>query len=225
LWAEVTSGNYGCLALQDEVALGVAHAIKLELSPGAAGPARFSEPVNTEAYEAYLKGSSSRKSATILSPRKRLFSTGHSIGSRLPRPPTLLCRNFYALSDALPPAEALPKAREYAQEALRIDPDLPASHVSLAYVLFYHDGPGPAADKSSDARCSSLRGLPSHRWYSIYLAAMGQPAEAMTEAQRAADLDPLSVSAHDSVAIAAACSGQYDRNRCGRTHDFRLGSQ
>src|SRR5439155_844716 len=55
--------------------------------------------------------------------------------------------DFYALSDALPPAEALPKAREYAQQALRLDPDLPASHVSLAYVYFYGDWNWPAADQ------------------------------------------------------------------------------
>jgi len=40
---------------------------------------------------------------------------------------------------------------------------------------------------------------------------MGRAAEAITEAQRATDLDPLSVSAHDAAAIAAVCSGQYDR--------------
>jgi tetratricopeptide (TPR) repeat protein len=34
----------------------------------------------------------------------------------------------------------------------------------------------------------------------------------MSEAQRAEDLDPLSISAHDGVAIAASCIGQHDRS-------------
>jgi tetratricopeptide (TPR) repeat protein len=37
-------------------------------------------------------------------------------------------------------------------------------------------------------------------------------AEAMREAQRAVDLDPLSVSAHHGAAIAAASAAQYDRS-------------
>src|SRR5467141_9906 len=58
LWAESYQRQMtDILALQDEVALGVAHAIKLELSPGAAGQPASTKPVNTEAYEAYLKGS------------------------------------------------------------------------------------------------------------------------------------------------------------------------
>ncbi len=121
--------------------------------------------------------------------------------------------DFYVLSDDLPPAEALPKAREYAQQALRLDPDLPASHASLAYVYFYGDWNWPAADREFKRAIALAPGLArSHRWYAVYLAAMGRAAEAMTEAQRAADLDPLSVSAHDAAAIAAVCSGQYDRS-------------
>src|SRR5229473_1191620 len=57
LWAESYERQMtDILALQDEIALGVAHAIKLELLPGA--PDRLASPkqVNTEAYEAYLKG-------------------------------------------------------------------------------------------------------------------------------------------------------------------------
>jgi Tfp pilus assembly protein PilF len=116
------------------------------------------------------------------------------------------------LSDTLPRAEALPKAREYAQQALRLDPDLPASHVSLAYVYSYGDWNWSAADQEFKRAIALAPGLArSHRWYAIFLSAMGRGAEAMSEAQHAADLDPLSVSAHDAAAVAAVCSGQYDR--------------
>ena len=52
---------------------------------------------------------------------------------------------------------------------------------------------------------------PSHRWYAIYLAAMGRVSEAMKEAQRVEELDPLSITAHDGVAVVSASAGQYDR--------------
>jgi tetratricopeptide (TPR) repeat protein len=41
---------------------------------------------------------------------------------------------------------------------------------------------------------------------------MGRMDEAMREAQRALDLDPLSISAHNGAAVAAVSAGQYDRS-------------
>jgi len=213
LWAESYQRQMtDILALQDEVALGVAHAIKLELSPGAAGRPTSPKPVNTDAYEAYLKGSycAQKRDESYLR-AKDYFQQAIQLDPGY-APAYAGLSDFYALSDALPPAEALPKAREYAQQALRLDPDLPASHVSLAYVYFYGDWNWPAADQEFKRAIALAPGLArSHRWYAVYLAAMGRAAEAITEAQRATDLDPLSVSAHDAAAIAAVCSGQYDR--------------
>jgi len=123
------------------------------------------------------RAATSRKAQRVLSPRKRLFFNRPFNWIPVTRPPTLLCRISTRSSDALPPAEALPKAREYAQEALRIDPDLPASHVSLAYVYFYHDWNWPAAIKSSDARLLSLRGLPGRIAGLDLFSCHGQPAE------------------------------------------------
>jgi len=213
LWAESYQRQMtDILALQDEVALGVAHAIKLELSPGAADRPTSPKPLNTEAYEAYLKGSyfAQKRDESYLR-AKDYFQQAIQLDPGY-APAYAGLSDFYALSDALPPAEALTKAREYAQQALRLDPDLPGSHASLAYVYFYGDWNWPAADQEFKRAIGLAPGLArSHRWYAVYLAAMGRTAEAMTEAQRAADLDPLSVSAHDAVAIAAVCSGQYDR--------------
>jgi tetratricopeptide (TPR) repeat protein len=113
----------------------------------------------------------------------------------------------------LPPAESLPKAREYAQQALRLDPDSSDSHNSLAYIYFYFDWNWSATDQEFKRAIALAPGLArSHRWYAIYLAAMGRAAEAVTEAKRAEDLDPLSVSAHDAAAVVAVCVGQYDRS-------------
>jgi TolB-like protein/DNA-binding winged helix-turn-helix (wHTH) protein/Tfp pilus assembly protein PilF len=214
LWAESYQRQMtDILALQDEVALGVAHAIKLELSPGAVSRPASPKPVNTDAYEAYLKGSYfAQKRDESYIRAKDHFQQAIQLDPNY-APAYAGLSDFYVLSDDLPPAEALPKAREYAQQALRLDPDLPASHASLAYVYFYGDWNWPAADREFKRAIALAPGLArSHRWYAVYLAAMGRAAEAMTEAQRAADLDPLSVSAHDAAAIAAVCSGQYDRS-------------
>lgn len=215
VWAESYERQMtDILALQDEVALGVAHAIKLELSPGnAVSQPSSRRPVNTEAYEAYLKGRyfMQKQDETFLR-AKDYFQQAIQLDPGY-APAYAGLSNYYALNDELLPSESLPKAREYAKQALKLDPNLPDSHISLAYVYFYGDWNWPAADQEYKQAIALAPGLAqSHRWYSIYLAAMGRAGEAITEAQRAEDLDPLSVSAHDAAAIAAAYGGQYERS-------------
>jgi TolB-like protein/DNA-binding winged helix-turn-helix (wHTH) protein/Tfp pilus assembly protein PilF len=212
VWAESYQRQMtDILALQNEVALGVAHAIKLELSPGETGRPASPKPVNPEAYEAYLKGRyfmQKRDESALRA--KDYFQQAIQLDPTY-APAYAGLSDFYVL--ALPPKEALPKAKEYAQQALKLDSNLPDSHISLAYIYFYDDWNWPAADQEFKRAIALAPGLaPSHRWYAIYLAAMGRFAEGTAEAQRAEDLDPLSVSAHDAAAIVAVCMGQYDRS-------------
>jgi TolB-like protein/DNA-binding winged helix-turn-helix (wHTH) protein len=212
MWAESYERQMSdILALQNEVALGVAHAIKLELSPGAAARHTSPKHVNAEAYEAYLKGRyfmQKRDESALRA--KDYFQQAIQLDPGY-APAYAGLSDFYVLT--LPPKEALPKAKEYAQQALKLDSSLPDSHISLAYIYFYDDWDWPAAGKEFQRAISLAPGLAeSHRWYAVYLTAMGRMAEAMREAQRAVDLDPLSVSAHHGAAIAAASAAQYDRS-------------
>ena len=215
LWAESYQRQItDVLALQDEVALGVAHAIKLELSPGAAGRPSSPKPVKTDAYEAYLKGSYFMQKDPVSALRaKDYFQQAIQLDPGY-APAYAGLSDFYSRDGGqLPPTEALLKAREYAQQALRLDPDLSDSHTSLAYIYFLFDWNWPAADQEFKRAIALAPGLArSHYWYAVYLAAIGRSAEAITEAQRAVDLDPLSISAHHGAAVAAVCAGQYDRS-------------
>ena len=212
VWAESYQRQMtDILALQDELALGVAHAIKLELSPGETGRSASPKPINPEAYEAYLKGRYFMQKHDESALRaKDYFQQAIQLDPGY-APAYAGLSDFYVLT--LPPKEALPKAKEYAEQALKLDSNLADSHISLAYIYFYDDWNWPAADQEFKRAIALAPGLAqSHRWYAIYLAAMGRFAEATAEAQRSEDLDPLSVSAHDAAAIVAACIGQYERS-------------
>jgi TolB-like protein/DNA-binding winged helix-turn-helix (wHTH) protein/Tfp pilus assembly protein PilF len=207
------------LALQDEVALGVAHAITLKLSPGTTGQSTPPRPVNKEAYEAYLKGRYfMQKSDDSFFRARDYFQQAVQQDPGYAPAYAGLSEYFVLVSTGplpperpLPKEQALSKAREYAQKAMRLDPNLPASHASLA-LLYFRDWDWSAADHEFQRAIALAPGLVEpHRNYSKYLAAMGRPAEAMTEAQRAVDLDPLSISAHGTAALAAFCGGQPDR--------------
>jgi TolB-like protein/DNA-binding winged helix-turn-helix (wHTH) protein/Flp pilus assembly protein TadD len=212
VWAESYQRQMtDILALQDDVALGVARAIKLELSPRAAAQSASRQPVNAEAYEAYLKGRYFMQKADESAPRAKDYFQ-HAIELDPGYAPAYAgLADFYVL--ALSPKEALPKAKEYAQQALKLDSNLPEGHISLAYIYFYEDWNWPAAGEEFRRAISLAPGLVgSHRWYAVYLAAMGRRDEAMQEAQRALDLDPLSISAHHGAAVAAVSAGRYDRS-------------
>ena len=211
VWAESYQRQMtDILALQNEVALGVARAIKLELSPGAAAQSTPPKPVNAEAYEAYLKGRYFMQKRDESAMRaKDYFQQAIQLDPSY-APAYAGLADFYVL--ALPPKEALPAAREYAQKALKLDSNSPDSHLSLAYIYFYDDWDWAAADQEFRSAIALAPGLAQpHRWYAIYLTAMRRVSEAMKEAQRAEELDPLSITAHDGVAVVAASAGQYDQ--------------
>ena len=213
VWAGSYQGQItAVLALQNEVALGVAHAIELKLSPPALGNPASPKRVNSDAYEAYLKGRYflQRRDPDASLRARDYFQRAIRLDPAY-APAFAGLADYYVLADDLPPDQAFPKARQYAQEALRLDETLPDSHTSLAYVHFYFDWNWPAADQEFKRAIALGPGLVrAHRWYAMYLAAMGRSSEAMSEAQRAVRLDPLSISAHDAASMVAVSNGQYD---------------
>lgn len=200
------------LALQDQVALGVARAIDLKLSPGASGAAVSAKQVNANAYDAYLEGR-----YYVLKRNDEFFRAKDYFEQSIQLDPNYGpayagLSEYYMRAETLPPKEALPKARDYAEEALRLDPDSPESHLSLANIYFFYDWNWAGADREFKRAIALAPGLArAHRWYSAYLGAMGRNAQSMQEAQRAEELDPLSIAAHDFLAKAAGSLGQYDR--------------
>jgi TolB-like protein/Tfp pilus assembly protein PilF len=208
------------LALQDQVALGVAQAIDLRLAPGAAISAVSRKQVNPDAYQDYLKGRYclQQRSDEFYHAKDYFEAAIQSDPNYAPAYAGL--SQYYWLGDALSPQEALPEAKRYAQEALRLDPDLPEGHLDLAAVDFYFDWNWAGADQEfKRAIALAPASASAHYWYAMYLGAMGRYKRAMAEAQRTADLDPLSILSHSLMATAAASLGEYDR-ALEQTHEI-----
>jgi TolB-like protein len=143
------------LALQNEVALGVARAIKLELSPGAAVQHTSPSPVNAEAYEAYLKGryfmqkrDESALRAKDYFERAIQLDPGYA-------PAYAGLSDFYVLT--LPPKEALPKAKERYSWI----PTCRMATFHLPIFISTMIGTGSLRARSSSALFPSLRVSPS----------------------------------------------------------------
>jgi len=92
----------------------------------------------------------------------------------------------------LPPREAYPKARAAALEALNIDDTVAEAHASLGSIK-QQEWDWTGAEREFKSALALNPGYASaHQWYSLSLSLAGRHEDAIMEAQRAAELDPLS---------------------------------
>jgi TolB-like protein/DNA-binding winged helix-turn-helix (wHTH) protein/Tfp pilus assembly protein PilF len=92
------------------------------------------------------------------------------------------------------PGEAYAKATAFAARALELDPQLVEAQTSLAYTALLYDRDWAGAEKGfRQAIALNPNYVSAHHFYSICLMTSGRQAEALTEIERARELDPLSL--------------------------------
>jgi len=95
-------------------------------------------------------------------------------------------------NDGMPPREAQPKAREAAQKALQLNPRLAEAHAVLGNVAMNYDWDLATAEKELRRAIELNPSDPSaHEWYGHLLIVEGRHSEALGEAHRSLDLDPV----------------------------------
>jgi serine/threonine-protein kinase len=199
--------------VQDEITLAVVDALKVRLlgDEKAAVLRRLTD--NPEAYELYLKG---RYFWFKFNPegwtRAREF-----FEQALQKDPNFALA-YAGLADALtasavftPPKEVFPKAKEMVQEAIKLDSSMAEAWCSKAAVRFFYEWDWAGAE--SDCK-QSINLNPQfvlvHDLYSLCLLALGRFEEAIAEARRACELDPLSAYFNASLGFTLFFSRRYD---------------
>jgi len=205
LWAQSYEGDLrNTLSLQKQVASAIADQIRIEVTPREQAVLRNVKSVDPEAYEDYLKGrfffnkrNSNEKAQSYF---QRAIEKDPNYA-----PPYSGLADMYQLSDN-------PRlAKKSVQKALQLDNELPEAHNSLAELLYRFDGDWPGAEREFK-RALELDSnyAPAHHWYSMYLAFLGRNQQALEEAQKAYELDPLSPVVGANLAKKMEESGQYD---------------
>src|SRR6266851_3220 len=155
LWADSYTGDLGdILHVQDEVAAAVASQIRVALPVGALGvngAKGTARAVNPEAYDDYLRG------RFYWTNRGDLHKSIDAYQNAIQKDPSYALAyaglaSGYALLGQVPyddmsPIEAKPKAREAAEHALQLDPQLGEAHAVLANVSFSYDWNFEAAER------------------------------------------------------------------------------
>src|SRR6266478_4846995 len=114
-------------------------------------------------------------------------------------------------NDGMPPGDGKPKAREAAQKALQLNPRLAEAHAVLGNVAMSYDWDLATAEKELRRAIELSPNEPTpHEWYCHLLIVQGHNAEALAEAHRALDLDPVNPLFHDVVAETYYFGRSYD---------------
>ncbi len=122
------------------------------------------------------------------------------------------CYNMLVVYGVRQPKEGFPKAKDAAIKALDIDETLAEAHTSLAFIKFRWDRNRVDAEQEFQ-RAIKLKPsyAPAHQWYSSYLVALERFDEAIAEAKRAQELEPLSFIASSHLGWILYLAGQNDR--------------
>lgn len=217
LWAESYERDMqDVLALQSEVAQEIAARVRLNLT--AAERARMgNQPIQSPAaYESYLRGRAAWNQVTEPAMRSAIASFEQAITLD-----STDARSYAGLSDAylllvqvlgaMSFQEGLPRVREYADKALKLDPDLAEANTSKAIAQIWIDHDWQGAERSLKRAFAINPGYaPAHIVNATLLGIVGRIDESVTAARRAIELDPNSTLTHFGLAWQYLLARNYD---------------
>jgi TolB-like protein/DNA-binding winged helix-turn-helix (wHTH) protein/Tfp pilus assembly protein PilF len=185
------------MSVQQEVAMGIASEIRLNLNAETTARLRQSHPVDPEAYRYYLLGQfywNKRDRQSLLTARD-YFQKAVDRDPQFAQGWAGLANGYLLLANFGPPIlPPLAEGRKAVQRALELDEDLASAHTALAYLKMVVDWDWAGAEVDYK-RALELdpNDANAHHWYALYLIGMKRPQEAIREIRRAMELDPLSL--------------------------------
>jgi DNA-binding winged helix-turn-helix (wHTH) protein/TolB-like protein len=206
------------LLVQEDISRDIFENLRLKLS--------VEEQKQLEAYSLYLKGRNywnKRTEDGLLQGIEYFRKAIEADQSYAPAYAGLAdCYNMLVVYGINQPSEAFPKAKEAATKALSIDSTLAEARTSLAFIKHRWDWAREDAEKEFQLAIKSKPSYaPAHQWYSSYLVAMGRFDEAIAEARRAQELEPLSFISNSHIGWILYFAGRYDEaiEHCKRLLD------
>jgi adenylate cyclase len=213
--------------IQMDIAHRVADALKVQLLRENRTRIENKAPEDIAAYNLYLRGRYYWNKRSRVDLEKAIEQFGEAIktdpGYALAYAGLADCYTVGGRHRYLPGDDAFAKARSYAEKALQINDNLAEAHSSLAAVLFNYDWDWEGSE-AQFRRAIALNPnyATAHYWLSLLLQTTGNLAEAISEAEKAQALDPLSSAVGGCVIQAYFFTGQYDKaiDTCKRYLDM-----
>src|SRR6267142_6911999 len=198
LWAESYEfDQQDVLAVQGEVARGVARQIRVKLMPQEQARLAASRRVNPEAYEAYLLGRAylTQPPTSTNWTRAKQYLEKAIAKDPAYAPAYASLAELYTRARGSPiknPRDLRLQARKWAERALKLDDSVAEAHNALARAS-QQEWDWTTAEREYRRAIESNPSYPiAHIWYTMYLYALQRFEEAVVEAKRAQQLDPAS---------------------------------
>jgi TolB-like protein/DNA-binding winged helix-turn-helix (wHTH) protein/Tfp pilus assembly protein PilF len=218
LWAKEYDRNLrDILALESDVAGSVAREIQLRLTPEQTASLAAAHAVDPQAYELYLKGRyfwNKRNEAAYIKAID-FFNQAIARDPQYARAYSGLA-DAYALLGSWPNAElsrrvAMPRAKEAALTALKLDDSLAESHASLAFVEMQYEW-NWAASEQEFRRAIALNPnyATAHQWFAYWLMVQGHADDSIAEIALARKADPLSIIIRADTVELLCAAGRFD---------------
>src|SRR5688572_16050432 len=195
------------LLVQDDISRDIFENLRLKLN--------VDEKKQLEAYGLYLKGRNAwnKRTGDALLQAIDYFNQAIKIDPNNSSSYAGLadCYNMLVVYGRLEPREGFPKAKEAATRALEIDESSAEAHSSMAFIKFRWDWDRAATEREFQTAIRLKPGYaPAHQWYSSYLVAVERFDEAIAEAKRTAELEPLSFVASSHLGWIYYLAGKND---------------
>jgi len=195
------------LLVQEEISRDIFENLRLKLN--------VEEQKQLEAYRLYLKGRNAWNKRTPEGLQQGIDYFQQAINTDPNYAAAYAgladCYNMQVIYGVHQPKDGFPKAKEAAVKALEMDETLAEAHTSLAFVKFRWDRDRLEAEREFQLAIKyKPTYAPAHQWYSSYLVALERFDEAIAEAKRTSELEPLSFTASSHLGWILYLSGRTD---------------
>jgi len=217
LWAHSYERNLqNVLALHREVARAIATEILPRISDGALRTQSGVRSVDPVAYDHCVRGRFfwlQRTEKSLNLAMQHFEQVIERDATYAPAYSGLADSHFYLgyAFGRVPPVEAMPKARAAAEKTLALEPNLAEARTSLGFVTYFYDWNWAGAERELQ---EAIRLNPSyslaHHMYAVLLMTLGRRDESVAEAQRALDVDPLSLPINLILGTMLNVAGRFD---------------
>jgi DNA-binding winged helix-turn-helix (wHTH) protein/TolB-like protein len=195
------------LLVQEEISRDIFENLRLKLN--------VEEQKQLEAYRLYLKGRNAWNKRTREGMQQGIEFFQQAINADPNYAAAYAgladCYNMQVIYGVYSPGEGFPKAKAAAVKALEMDETLAEAHTSLAFIKFRWDRDRVEAEREFLLAIKhKATYAPAHQWYSSYLVALERFDEAIAEARRTAELEPLSFTGSSHLGWILYLSGRND---------------
>lgn len=214
IWAQTYARDEnGVLNLQGEVAAEIAEDIRATIAQRGKVHADEKHTIDPAAHDAYLHGllllNAENDADALTSLREAV-----RIDPKSPQAHAALaeCLGRMAVSGTMPYREAYAAQKSEAEQAIALDPSLAEAHAELAEAAMSLNWDWHTAELEFNRALElNANSASTHQKYAIYLLYEGRTAEAITQADEGADLDPISAVSFRNQAFVYLFARQYDK--------------